>query len=116
MKTKALLHLDRDDPEALRTALSNLENLLERIPAAETELHVVANGSAVKLFRRECAGAAGGRIEALAGQGVHFQMCNNSLTRLGIDRGELLAPCEVVPAGIVEIVRLQAEGCAYVKP
>ena len=29
---------------------------------------------------------------------------------------ELIDGCEVVPAGIVELIRLQQEGFAYIKP
>jgi intracellular sulfur oxidation DsrE/DsrF family protein len=116
MTTKAVFHLNRDEEERLGMALSNIENLLKEVPAVQAAVHVVANGAAVGLFRRKRAGGYAARIGALAADGVRFSICNNSLNTLGIGREELLEPCGVVPAGILEIVRLQAEGCAYIKP
>jgi len=56
------------------------------------------------------------KIFDLAKKGVRFLVCNNSLLKSNIDPAELLPVIEVVPAGIVELVRLQHEGFAYVKP
>lgn len=116
MKTKVVFHVDWDNEEALIMALNNMENLLKNVPAQEAAIYLVANGVAVRLFRRERAAQYASRIESLSGSGVHFFVCNNSLNNLGIKHEELLEPCQVVPAGILEIIRLQAEGCAYVKP
>jgi intracellular sulfur oxidation DsrE/DsrF family protein len=55
-------------------------------------------------------------VEELFGKGVRFLMCNNSLTNLTIDPGELLGGCEVIKAGIVELIALQGDGYAYIKP
>ncbi len=116
MKTKVVFHVNRDDEETLLMALNNIENLLKDVSADEAAVYLVANGVAVSLFRRERAGQYASRIESLSGAAVHFFVCNNSLTNLGIKREDLLESCQVVPAGIVEIIRLQGEGCAYVKP
>ncbi len=116
MTTKVVFHVNRDDEETLLMALNNMENLLKNVPADEADVYLVANGVAVRLFRRERAGQYASRIESLSGAAVHFFVCNNSLNSLGIKDEELLESCQVVPTGIVEIIRLQAEGCAYVKP
>ncbi len=55
-------------------------------------------------------------MEELSGKGVRFLICSNSLKNFDIPLEILLDPCETVKAGIVELVRLQAEGFAYVKP
>jgi hypothetical protein len=53
--------------------------------------------------------------EALA-LGAAVKVCNNALTHFGLDPDRLCPGCEVVPAGVVEIVELQRKGFAYVKP
>lgn len=116
MKAKVVFHLDWDNKDSLIMALNNIENLLKDIPADEAAIYLVANGVAVKLFQREHAFEYASRIQSLSGTGVHFFVCNNSLNKLGIRHEELLEPCQIVPAGIMEIIRLQSEGCAYVKP
>jgi len=116
METKVVFHIDWDNEEALIMALGNMENLLKEVPAEEASIYLVANGVAVKLFQLECATRYISRVENLSDVGVRFLVCNNSLRNLGIDHDELLGSCEIVPAGILELIRLQVEGCAYVKP
>jgi intracellular sulfur oxidation DsrE/DsrF family protein len=116
MKIKIIFHVNRYDEETLLIALNNMENLLKDVHNEDAAVHLVANGTAVRLFRHECAGQYASRIENLCGKGVHFSVCNNSLNSLDIPPEDLLECCHVVPAGILEIIRLQAEGCAYVKP
>ena len=116
MRTKVVFHVDWDNEEALIMALNNIENLLKEVPAEKAAIYLVANGTAVKLFRRERGGMYASNIGKLSDSGVRFFMCNNSLINLGIDRDEIMKSCDVVSAGIMELIRLQAEGCAYIKP
>jgi len=97
-------------------ALNNIDNLLKATSADKATVYLVANGTAVRLFQHERASEYASRIQRLSELGVQFFLCKNSLNNLNIRREDLLAPCQVVPAGIVEIIRLQANGCAYVKP
>ncbi len=116
MKAKVVFHLDWDSVEPLIMALNNMENLLKEVSAEEAVIYLVANGVAVKLFKLERATQYASRIEKLSDIGVRFLVCNNSLWNLGIERDQLMESCEIVPAGILELIRLQAENCAYIKP
>ncbi len=75
----------------------------------------MAHSSAVKLFRKDGDAGLALEMDELTREGVRFPICNNSLAKLKIDRAGLLELAEVVPAGIVELIRLQQEGFAYVK-
>jgi uncharacterized protein len=68
------------------------------------------------LFEKSLSSASAARIAELREKGVRFLLCNNSLTNLGLKQDELIEGCEVVPTGIVELIRLQQEGFAYIKP
>ena len=116
MKTKVVFHIDWDNEEPLIMALNNMENLLKEVPAEEAVIYLVANGVAVKLFQLERAAQYISRIEKLFDIGVRFLVCNNSLRNLGIECDELMESCRIVPAGILELIRLQDEQCAYIKP
>jgi len=116
MRTKVVFHLDWDEEERLVMALNNIGNLLKEVPSTKAAICLVANGSAVRLFQREHAAALGMRVEELSGKGVRFLMCSNSLKNLNLDPGVMLNGCEVIKAGIVELISLQADGYAYIKP
>jgi intracellular sulfur oxidation DsrE/DsrF family protein len=56
-------------------------------------------------------------VGELSGKGVEFRVCNNTLTTRQIDPGRLLLETTIVPSGVSEVARLQAqEGFAYLKP
>lgn len=113
---KVVFHLDMDEEARLVMAVNNIGNLLKEIPSTEAAICLVANGSAVRLFQRDHAAAHSVRVEELSGKGVRFLMCSNSLKNLGLDPGEMLNGCEVIKAGIVELISLQVDGYAYIKP
>lgn len=113
---KVMFHLDWDQSEPLLMALNNVKNLWKQVPAAEASVCVVANGPAVNLFKKDRAAAYSATVEELYNEGARFLVCRNSIVNLGIAAEDLLEQCEQVPAGILEIVRLQQDGYAYVKP
>lgn len=85
------LHVDANDPAVLAFAFVNARNYMNGLPGKEFELVLVANGPAVKLF-----------VPAQA--------------ELQKTAADLWPGCEVVPAGLVEIVELQNKGFAYIRP
>ena len=116
MNVKVVFHVDWDEEKRLVMALNNMTNLLKEIPAENSHIRLVANGASMPLFRRSPAPAYASQMEDLARKGVRFLICGNSLRNFDLSPEALLEPCEVVKAGIVELVRLQAEGFGYVKP
>lgn len=115
MNYNVILHLDSADPNMFRLVVRNAQNYLNALPNEKFELHVVANGGGATLFAstnaelRQMAGA-------LMARGVKFKICANALTEHGINHSDVWAGCAIVPAGLVEVVRLQRKGFAYIKP
>lgn len=115
MNYDLLLHVDSDDPKILNLAMNNAANYKNGLPGESFRMVLVANGPAVRLFTREHADLAARGAE-LADMGLDIRLCANALKGNGIAPDDLWAGCRVVPAGVVEIVRLQREGFAYIKP
>ena len=115
MNYDLLLHVDSDDPKVLNLALNNAANYKNGLPGESFHMVLVANGPAVKLFTGEHADLAAGGAE-LTGMGLDIRLCANALKSNGISSDALWPGCRVVPAGVVEIVHLQREGFAYIKP
>lgn len=115
MNYDLLLHVDSDDPKILMLALNNAANYRNGLPGETFRMALVANGPAVKLLTGEHADLAARGAE-LAAMGLDIRVCANALKGNGIKPEQLWPGCRVVPAGVVEIVRLQREGFAYIKP
>ncbi|HMK42605.1 MAG TPA: DsrE family protein [Dissulfurispiraceae bacterium] len=116
-KLKAVFHVNEADRWSI--ALMNIANLLKDVGAAAVDIVVIANGGAIVAYgeaeKLELMGP-------LQDQGVHFQVCNNSLHML-CEKGVVcfkpeMLPffVEVIPAGITALIKKQQEGYAYIKP
>lgn len=111
---KAVFHLDWDDEDIFRLALSNMENLLKA--NSKAQVHLLVNGPAVIFFRRD--DKNGGQIRAanLIQNGVTIHLCANALRAFKVSEDEIPPGCEIVPAGVVTLIELQGQGYAYIKP
>ncbi|WP_298035037.1 DsrE family protein [uncultured Desulfovibrio sp.] len=96
----------------LRLVLKNVANYIKGLPDENFQLAVVANGPAVTLFTNEHADLRE-LATPLLEQGARVVRCANALANNSIDHSRLWQGCTVVPAGLVEAVRLQREGFAY---
>lgn len=115
MNTDLLLHVDSNEPAILNLALTNAANYAKALPGEKPRMVLVANGPAVSLFTVRHPELAARGAE-LAGMGLEIRLCANALQNNGISPDDLWPACQVVPAGVVELVRLQREGFAYIKP
>ena len=117
-RIKVVYQLSEGIDQAVR-AMGNLRNHLNGAPG--TKIVVVAFGYGIDFLVEGAKDARGntfdGPVGALASAGVEFRVCRNTLTARKIPESSLLMEAKVVPAGVVEIARLQAEeGYAYIKP
>ena len=110
------LHVDANDPALLAFAFVNALNYMNGLPGKEFELVLVANGPAVKLFvpaQAELQKTA----EELMARGLKLRLCKNALDANKMTAADLWPGCEVVPAGLVEIVELPEHpwyvGCQF---
>jgi hypothetical protein len=107
----AVFHVDETAKWSL--ALTNLENVLNEIGEEKAKLELVANAEAVKGFLDP---SLTSRMEALNSRGVRFMACRNALKAFDLEPASLPGFIQVVPAGVVELIRKQSEGYAYVRP
>jgi intracellular sulfur oxidation DsrE/DsrF family protein len=116
-KLKVLFHINELDRWPV--ALANITNLIKDLGDNAADIVVLANGPSVKAYADEEKVAV---MQELSEKGTLFQACRNSLKKLCADGNVCIKEetlplfVQVVPAGITEIIRRQADGYAYVKP
>lgn len=124
-KLKVLFHVN--DPERWQRTLLNIKNFVLDVGQEHAEIEVVANGAAVSVYadtgsceKSTGCGKAGGdlleQMNKMAETGIRFAACRNALRMHSIVEKTLPPFVRVVPAGITEIVKKQADGYAYIKP
>lgn len=115
---KVVYHLADGIDQASR-AMANIRNHLRAEPDAR--IAVVANGDGIRFLLAGAKERNGkpfdAAITALAAQGVEFKACGNTLTAHDVSPSRLVPEAKLVPAGVVELARLQAkEGYVYIRP
>ncbi len=115
---KVVYHFSEGIDQASR-GLRNIKNHLEQDPSAK--IVAVAHSSGIDFLLKGAKDKNGNAfettVEELSLAGVEFRVCNNTLKSRSIDPKQVLSDARIVPAGVVEIARLQAkEGFVYLKP
>ena len=115
---KAVYHLTTGIDTAA-AALNNIQNHLNADP--KVKIVVVTNGPGIDFLLQDAKDSRGREfsspVSTLAGRGVEFRVCNNTLTDRNIAPDKLLMETKIVPSGVAEAARLQArEGFVYIKP
>lgn len=114
--TRVVYHIS--STATARDALRNLGNHLNAAPHAK--VIVVAHNEGVDFLLRGARDASGEAFEPairrFLERGVEFRVCSNTLERRGLGGRQLIPAASLVPSGIAEIGRLQAEeGYAYMR-
>lgn len=115
---RVIFHVD--ELEKWQLTLSNVNNLLTYAKEQQevAEIIILANSVAVSALSSE--GAIKNNIEeqlqSLLANHVGIAACRNALKKENIEESTLITNVNVVPAGVAELVKKQAEGFAYIRP
>lgn len=93
--------------------LNNIRNLIGGMAPEPVEVEVVAYGPGIAFLKKDGVNAAD--IQKLESPHVHFVACGNAMRKQHLEASDLVAGSEVVPAGIVEVVKKQEQGWSYIK-
>ena len=99
--------------------LRNIRNHLNADPKAK--IVVVAHAAGIDFLLRDAKDRNGNPFEVtvqdLVSRGVEFRACEYTLRSRNIDPKNVIQEAKLVPSGVAEVARLQAqEGFVYLKP
>jgi hypothetical protein len=114
-KYKVLFHIDEAAKGRADLVLHNIDNLISDLGQENVEVELVANSEGVTAFLK-MPDLHGAMVERLAAKGVRFIACENSLRQFHLAKDALLEQVEVVPSGVGELARKEAEGWSYIRP
>lgn len=109
---KIIWDIDSGDTARQRVLFNQLNNVLAEEPG--TKIEVVFHGFAVFTMLKDT-GYFKPQITSLHKKGVVFAACNNSLKKRDIDPARVIPEAMIVPVAILEIVKKQEQGWAYIK-
>ena len=109
---KIIWEMASGDTAQQRVLFNQLNNVLAE--ASDAKIEVVFHSQSVYALLKDT-GYFKTQINALYKKGIVFAVCNNSLKKRNIDAGRVIPEAIIVPVAILEIVKKQEEGRAYIK-
>lgn len=113
-KHKVVFQVSAGDPKIWNLALNNAKNVQQELGAKNVDLEIVVYGPGIGMLKFDSAVA--NRIDEAAGDGVKIVACENTMKALKLTRDDMLASAAYVPAGVIELMKKQKEGYAYIRP
>jgi len=111
---RVVMQVSDSDPGKWNLALNNAKNLQADLGAGNVEIEIVAYGPGIGMLKADS--VVGNRIGEALGHGVTVSACENTMRGQKLVKADMLDGIGYVPAGVVEIMRKQQEGWAYLRP
>jgi intracellular sulfur oxidation DsrE/DsrF family protein len=111
---KVVFQVSDADPAKWNLALNNARNVQQDLGSDKVAIEIVAYGPGIGMLKMDS--VAGARITEAMASGVSVVACENTMKGLKLTRDDMLPKIDYVPAGVVELMKRQREGYAYVRP
>lgn len=111
---KVVFQVSAGDPQTWNLALNAVKNVQKELGAKNVDVEIVVFGPGIGMLKFDSAVAS--RIDEAAGDGVKIVACENTMKALKLTKDDMLASAGYVPAGVVELMKKQKEGYAYIRP
>lgn len=112
---KVIFQVTDNDVAKWTLTLNNVRNLQVGVGGADkTDIEVIAYGPGIQLLKADSPIAA--RISEAVGNKVKVVACENTMAANKLTHADMLSDIGYVPAGVVEVMRKQQAGYAYIRP
>ncbi len=111
-RERAIFAVSDADPQKWNLTLNNIANAIDGLGAG-ADVELVVYGPGIAMLKKDSAVAD--RLAAAVRSGVRIAACQNSMRGFHIEAADLAPGVGVVPSGVVELIRREHAGYAYVR-
>ena len=111
---RVVIQVSDNDPAKWNLALNNARNIQHDLGAANVEIEIVAYGPGIGMLKAESLVA--NRVGEAVESKVQVVACENTMAAQKLGKGDMQAAVGYVPADVVELIKRQREGWAYLRP
>ena len=112
-RERAIFAVSDADSQKWNLTLGNIGNAIDGLGAASADIELVVYGPGIAMLKKDSPVAA--RLAAALKSGVRIAACQNSMRGFDLQAADLAPGVTVVPSGVVELIRRQHAGYAYVR-
>ena len=111
---KVVIQVSDNDLSKWNLALNNAKNIQHDLGKNNVVIEIVAYGPGINMLKMDS--EVGGRLSEAADNGVSIAACANTMKANQLTPADMHPAARIVPAGVVEIIRQESEGYAYIRP
>lgn len=113
-KNKIVFQVSDNDPAKWGLALNNVQNVQADLGAETVDQEIVVYGPGIGMLKADSPVAQ--RIANALKTGVKVVACETTLKAQKLTYADMLPNIGYVPAGVVELMKKQQQGYAYIRP
>jgi intracellular sulfur oxidation DsrE/DsrF family protein len=113
-RAKVVFQVSDGDAGKWALALNNAKNVQQELGAGKVDIEIVAYGPGIGMLKADA--TTSNRITEAVKSGIQVIACENTMTTQKLTKADMNPAIAYVPAGVVELMKRQAEGWAYIRP
>ena len=113
-REKVIFQVSDADPAKWNLTLNNASNVQKDVGGRGADIEIVAYGPGIGMLKMESVVA--NRVGEAIASGVRIVACENTMHAQKLGREDMLGRIGYVKAGVVELMRKQRQGYAYIRP
>jgi len=113
-REKVVMQVSDADPAKWNLALNNAKNVQQMLGADKVDAEIVVYGPGIGMLKADSVVA--NRIEDAKNARVTIVACENTMKGMKLTKDDMLPNTSYVAAGVVELMKKQKEGYAYIRP
>ena len=113
VKNRALFQVTDNDPARWNMILNNMANLKDGVDGEPIEIELVAFGPGLLMLKADS--SVRQRVAEALKNGAAINACQNTMRGMKLVPADMLPDIGYVPAGVVEVMRKQQQGWAYIR-
>jgi intracellular sulfur oxidation DsrE/DsrF family protein len=113
VRNRALFQVTDNDPARWNMILNNMVNLREGVGSESVEIELVAYGPGINMLKADS--PVKHRIADALKSGVKVDACQHTMRGMKLTPADMLPEIDYVPSGVVEVMKKQQQGWAYIR-
>ena len=113
-KAKVVFQVSDGEAAKWNLALNNATNVQQEYGADKVQIEIVAYGPGIGMLKADA--TTNNRIAEATKSGIQVVACENTMTAQKLTKADMNTAIGYVPAGVVELMKRQGEGWAYIRP
>jgi intracellular sulfur oxidation DsrE/DsrF family protein len=112
-KNRALFQITDNDPARWNLILNNMANLRDGVGSEGAEIELVAYGPGLLMLKADS--PVKERLAEALKSGVKINACQQTMRGMKFVPADMVPEIGYVPSGVVEVMRKQQQGWAYIR-